>query len=445
MLLAESLCVASGAMQRAAQLLDRAQPMCRQIPGDTGIDTLTDQWIVKQCCSDPHRAGTGDDELDGIAGVADATLADDRNVPGTGDLVHLFDLEQRNWLDRGARQATLRVAQKSAPTVDIDGHAGDRVDDRERIGAGLDAQASVGANIALIGRQLGDQWFVGHPATGLDHACRHFRNVADLASALFDIRTGDVDLDCVDTRVVKTAGDLDIFLYRRTAHVGDETRLAEIQARQYVFDHMIDAWILQADRVEHASRGLIDAVRRVAEARRSRGAFQDNGTDVAVAEPLDPGVLLAKADAPRQQYDRRSEREAAELDRQCRFRSRWFRSYVHGHRLSRNDGVGAVFHVILYEPEIPPNTGNIIRLCANTGARLHLIGPLGFDLDRRSVRRAGLDYDELASVSTYRTLPACLEGLAGARLFAVETGGDASYCDRRYRPGDAFLFGSERC
>jgi tRNA (cytidine/uridine-2'-O-)-methyltransferase len=104
-----------------------------------------------------------------------------------------------------------------------------------------------------------------------------------------------------------------------------------------------------------------------------------------------------------------------------------------------------VFHVILYEPEIPPNTGNIIRLCANTGARLHLIGPLGFDLDRRSVRRAGLDYDELASVSTYRTLPACLEGLAGARLFAVETGGDASYCDRRYRPGDAFLFGSERC
>jgi tRNA (cytidine/uridine-2'-O-)-methyltransferase len=103
-----------------------------------------------------------------------------------------------------------------------------------------------------------------------------------------------------------------------------------------------------------------------------------------------------------------------------------------------------VFHVILHEPEIPPNTGNIIRLCANSGACLHLIGPLGFDLDRRSVRRAGLDYDELASINIHRTLAACLEGLPGVRLFAVETGAHANYCDQRYRPGDAFLFGSER-
>jgi tRNA (cytidine/uridine-2'-O-)-methyltransferase len=102
-----------------------------------------------------------------------------------------------------------------------------------------------------------------------------------------------------------------------------------------------------------------------------------------------------------------------------------------------------VFHVILYEPEIPPNTGNIIRLCANTGASLHLVGPLGFDLERRSVRRAGLDYDELASVSRHRNLAQCLKRLPDARLFAVETGSHTRYADRSYRPGDAFLFGPE--
>jgi tRNA (cytidine/uridine-2'-O-)-methyltransferase len=106
-------------------------------------------------------------------------------------------------------------------------------------------------------------------------------------------------------------------------------------------------------------------------------------------------------------------------------------------------GVGAVFHVILYEPEIPPNTGNIIRLCANTGARLHLIEPLGFELERRAVRRAGLDYDELASLTRHRNLEECLATLGDARVFAVETFGSTRYDEQRYVPGDAFLFGPE--
>jgi tRNA (cytidine/uridine-2'-O-)-methyltransferase len=102
-----------------------------------------------------------------------------------------------------------------------------------------------------------------------------------------------------------------------------------------------------------------------------------------------------------------------------------------------------VFHVILYQPQIPPNTGNIIRLCANTGCRLHLIEPLGFELDAASVRRAGLDYAELANVSRYPNLAQCLAGLAGARVFAVETGSGACYSELEYRAGDAFLFGPE--
>jgi tRNA (cytidine/uridine-2'-O-)-methyltransferase len=102
-----------------------------------------------------------------------------------------------------------------------------------------------------------------------------------------------------------------------------------------------------------------------------------------------------------------------------------------------------MFHVILFEPEIPPNTGNIIRLCANTGCELHLIGPLGFDLDRASVRRAGLDYAEMAMVHTYRDMAQCLQRLSSARLFAVETSGAADYAQLQYQPQDAFLFGPE--
>lgn len=102
-----------------------------------------------------------------------------------------------------------------------------------------------------------------------------------------------------------------------------------------------------------------------------------------------------------------------------------------------------MFHVILYQPEIPPNTGNIIRLCANTGCMLHLIEPLGFELDGSSVRRAGLDYAELAILRRYPTIADCLAQLPGVRVFAVETGADRCYSQTRYQPGDAFLFGPE--
>jgi len=106
-----------------------------------------------------------------------------------------------------------------------------------------------------------------------------------------------------------------------------------------------------------------------------------------------------------------------------------------------------VFHIVLFEPEIPPNTGNVIRLCANTGAELHLVKPLGFDLDKRSLRRAGLDYRWMAAVHVHADLAACREALAAVgtrRWWAVETGGTRRYDEVRYSPGDALLFGSER-
>ncbi len=100
-------------------------------------------------------------------------------------------------------------------------------------------------------------------------------------------------------------------------------------------------------------------------------------------------------------------------------------------------------HVVLFEPEIPPNTGNVIRLCANTGARLHLVKPLGFRMDDKSLQRSGLDYHDLAHVSVHANLQECLLMLADSRVFAVETGSKTGYADVHYRCGDAFVFGSE--
>jgi tRNA (cytidine/uridine-2'-O-)-methyltransferase len=102
-----------------------------------------------------------------------------------------------------------------------------------------------------------------------------------------------------------------------------------------------------------------------------------------------------------------------------------------------------MFHIVLYTPEIPPNTGNSIRLCANTGATLHLVKPLGFRLDDKSLRRGGLDYHDLADLKVHENLEACLAMLGEARVFTVETGGRIRYSDLTVRPGDAFLFGSE--
>ena len=102
-----------------------------------------------------------------------------------------------------------------------------------------------------------------------------------------------------------------------------------------------------------------------------------------------------------------------------------------------------MLHVVLFEPEIPPNTGNAIRLCANTGATLHLVKPLGFRLDDKSLQRSGLDYHDLAEVKVHENLPACLLALNGSRIFAVETTGKHRYSDIRYQPGDALLFGPE--
>jgi tRNA (cytidine/uridine-2'-O-)-methyltransferase len=100
-------------------------------------------------------------------------------------------------------------------------------------------------------------------------------------------------------------------------------------------------------------------------------------------------------------------------------------------------------HIVLYEPEIPGNTGNVIRLCANAGATLHLVKPLGFRLDDKHLKRSGLDYRDLATVRVHEHIDACLAMLAGSRLFAVETGGARRYSDAAFGPGAVCIFGPE--
>ena len=102
-----------------------------------------------------------------------------------------------------------------------------------------------------------------------------------------------------------------------------------------------------------------------------------------------------------------------------------------------------MFDVVLYQPEIPANTGNIIRLCANPGAHLHLIQPLGFAMDDKKLRRAGLDYHEWVNVRQYSSLQAYAEKAKPYRLFALSTKGTTIYSDAAFQPGDALLFGSE--
>ena len=100
-------------------------------------------------------------------------------------------------------------------------------------------------------------------------------------------------------------------------------------------------------------------------------------------------------------------------------------------------------HLVLYEPEIPPNTGNLIRLCANSGAQLHLIEPFGFDLSAKQCRRAGLDYHDLADVKTYVDYAAFCRSYPHARLFSCSTKARTSYVTPNYHDGDMFLFGPE--
>lgn len=102
-----------------------------------------------------------------------------------------------------------------------------------------------------------------------------------------------------------------------------------------------------------------------------------------------------------------------------------------------------MFHIVLVEPEIPPNTGNVIRLCANSGAKLHLIEPLGFALEDRKLRRAGLDYHEWASVQIHPDLATFQQQVQPKRLFACSTKGKKLYTEINYQPEDAFLFGPE--
>ena len=102
-----------------------------------------------------------------------------------------------------------------------------------------------------------------------------------------------------------------------------------------------------------------------------------------------------------------------------------------------------MFTIVLFEPEIPPNTGNIIRLCANTGANLHLVKPLGFTLEDKQLKRAGLDYHEFSTLKVHESWLDCKAALAGKRMFAITTKGSTRHSDIQFKAGDVFVFGPE--
>ncbi len=102
-----------------------------------------------------------------------------------------------------------------------------------------------------------------------------------------------------------------------------------------------------------------------------------------------------------------------------------------------------MFHIILYNPEIPPNTGNILRLCANSGAKLHLIKPLGFNLNDKNLKRAGLDYDDISNISLYNTLDECIKINKIEHIYALTKFGKNNLYKKNFKANDAFIFGNE--
>ena len=299
----------------ADELAHRLHAVLRQIRRDSVVDLLAHQRIVEQRGADADGRGAGDEKLQRVIHRRDAALADDRHVVPPRDFVHLVHFEQRDRLDRRPRQAALHVADHGPPRVHVDRHARDRVDHCERVRTGLDAVTRVVADVGLVRRELDDQRLLRRRAARRGHAARHLRIVAELHAAFLDVRAGDVHFDRIDRRIVEAPRDLDVVLDRRAADVGDEARLREIERRQDARHDVLDARILQADRVEHAHRRFVHAVRRVTEPRLARRAFEHDGAGVAIREALDARVLFAEADAARQQHDGRIELEAAEIDR----------------------------------------------------------------------------------------------------------------------------------
>ncbi len=179
-------------------------------------------------------------------------------------------------------------------------------------------------------------------------------------------------------------------------------------------------------------------MRRITEARFKRCAFQANGPSIGIRKAFDPRILLTETNTPGKQYQGCAEFHAAKIDSKSR---------IGCHLISlvarRLKAFVIVFDVVLWEPEIPPNTGNIIRLCANTGCTLHLLEPLGFDLDDRALRRAGLDYREYATVEVHSSFESYLGATGPNTVYAFSTRGqvDLQYLDAK--PGDSLLFGPE--
>ena len=112
-------------------------------------------------------------------------------------------------------------------------------------------------------------------------------------------------------------------------------------------------------------------------------------------------------------------------------------------KIAPHDKLVSMFNIALYEPEIPPNTGNIMRLCANTGCHLHLIHPLGFDLDEKKLRRAGMDYRDMATVQEHQTFDDFLQSMSDSDIYALTTKGQTGYTDAQFKAGDVLLFGPE--
>lgn len=302
--------------QGTGDLGDADQVMAVEILENTLVDLAEDQGIVKEGCADADGARAGNKKLQGIRGTGDTPLADDGNPMVAADLMYLMHLEQGDGFDGGSGESALVVADHGHPLLDVNGHAHEGIDSREGIATRLQAGAGIGGNVRLVGRELGDEGLTGGPSAGGDHLSRHPHIVTKGDPTLLDVGARDIDFDGVDGTIVEAPGDFIVFLDTRPRGVGNEPGLTEIQGGQDVLNDAVHPRILQADRVDHAPRGLADPMRGVTQSRGQGRPLEADGSSQAIGEALDAGILLAKTHAPGQQHERGREVQTTKVDAQ---------------------------------------------------------------------------------------------------------------------------------
>lgn len=259
-------------------------------------------------------AGAGHEKRNGVLGARDAALADNGYIVGLGHLIDPMHTQERDGPDGGPGESTLIVAEHRTGGLDINGHAGDGVDDGKPVGSGLNAKAGVFGDVGLVGGEFGDEGFFRSRPAGRHHPRGHGRIVAEDHPAFPDVGARDVDLDGIHGRGVEDADNFGVFFYRGPGDIGDVACLGKVETRKYFLHHVARAGVLQANGVQHSGGRLEDPVGSVTELRLQGGSLEAHGPYLPIGKSGNARVFFAKTGAAGEQNQGCPEGDTAEVD-----------------------------------------------------------------------------------------------------------------------------------